>query len=571
MKDFRFLKCIPPLLLGLCVVVLPAMAAPSALSQLRPGEVDYANHPGQVVYQVLLAEIALRRGNPDLAAAAYADLARRSRDPKALERAADTAGFARRYDLALEAARQWVEVEPGSKQAQYTLASAMILANQLDELPQVLIGMLEADKSTLGENLLGINRMLSRIPDRQAVFQVVDKVCQPFFAIAEAHYAVAVAAAMAAEHPRALSEVRRSLELRPDWEMAAVLQARVLANTSPAGSIDYLSGYLERNPQAQEARLLLARLFLGEKRYDEARKQFDRLLKASPDNPEVVFPVAMLALQFKDLEQAEARLRYFLTLPGANKNPALYYLGQIAEDSGRTAEAMSLYASVSSGEHYVPAQLRRARLLFDLGRFEEARWQLSSAKTTTPEERIQLAIAEAGLLRDAKQPQAAFDLLDGLLAKHPDQADLLYETALLAERLDKIELMEKRLRRLIELRPDSAQAYNALGYSLADRKLRLPEAYRLIEKALSLSPEDHFILDSMGWVLFRLGQPDEALHYLERAFAHHEDPEIAAHIGEVMWAQGRQDDARQLWLRMLKKHPSSEALGEVLRRFGVSE
>ena len=213
MKDFRFLKCIPPLLLGLCVVVLPAMAAPSALSQLRPGEVDYANHPGQVVYQVLLAEIALRRGNPDLAAAAYADLARRSRDPKALERAADTAGFARRYDLALVAARQWVEVEPGSKQAQYTLASAMILANQLDELPQVLIGMLEADKSTLGENLLGINRMLSRIPDRQAVFQVVDKVCQPFFAIAEAHYAVAVAAAMAAEHPRALSEVRRSLEL----------------------------------------------------------------------------------------------------------------------------------------------------------------------------------------------------------------------------------------------------------------------------------------------------------------------------------------------------------------------
>ena len=137
MKDFRFLKCIPPLLLGLCVVVLPAMAAPSALSQLRPGEVDYANHPGQVVYQVLLAEIALRRGNPDLAAAAYADLARRSRDPKALERAADTAGFARRYDLALEAARQWVEVEPGSKQAQYTLASAMILASSIGRVPLV--------------------------------------------------------------------------------------------------------------------------------------------------------------------------------------------------------------------------------------------------------------------------------------------------------------------------------------------------------------------------------------------------------------------------------------------------
>ena len=578
MKNFRFLNCLSPLLLGLCAVALPAAAsggraasAPSALSQLRPGAADYANHPGQMVYQVLLAEIALHRGNPELAAAAYADLARRSADPKTLERAADTAGFARRYDLALEAARRWVEVEPDSRQAQYTLASAMILANQLDDLPAVLIGMLQADKEKLGENLLGLNRMLSRITDRRAVYRVIDKVCQPFFGIAEAHYALAVAALPTGELPRALSEARQAMELRPDWEMGAELQAKVLLYISSPQSIDYLAAFLDKYPQAQGARLFMARVLLGDKRYDEAREQFDRLLKIAPDNPEVVFPAAMLALQSKDMEQAEVRLRYFLTLPGANRNPALYYLAQIAEEGGRTAEAMSLYAGVESGEHYVPAQLRRARMLVDLGRFEEARWQLSSARAAKPEERIPLSIAEAGLLRDAKQPQAAFELLDGLLSKNPDQPDLLYETALLAEKLDQIELMEKRLRRLIELRPDSAQAYNALGYSLADRHQRLPEALHLIEKALSLSPEDYFILDSMGWVLFRLGQMTEALSYLERAFARHEDPEIAAHIGEVLWTLDRRDEARQLWLKMLKKHPSSEPLTDVLKRFGVSE
>ena len=177
----------------------------------------------------------------------------------------------------------------------------------------------------------------------------------------------------------------------------------------------------------------------------------------------------------------------------------------------------------------------------------------------------------ASLLREAKRVQEAFDLLEGRLAEQPEQPDLIYETALLAERLNNVELMDARLRRLIELRPDNPQAYNALGYAYADRNERLAEARQLIEKALALAPDDGFILDSMGWVLYRQGDLKAALTYLEQAYRQRDDPEIAAHIGEVMWAQGRQDDARQLWLRMQKKHPSNEALGEVLRRFGVSE
>ena len=573
MKKIRPLRCLPLLLLAFATA-LPASASEPATPKVvtpRP-ELTAANEEaerlGQTVYQVLLAEVALRRGNPMLAATAYADLARRTRDPKALERAVDTAGFARRFDLALDAARQWVEVEPGSRQAQYTLASAMILANQLDELPAVLIGMLEADKESLHGNLLSLNRMLSLIPNKQHLFQVIDKVCQPYFGIAEAHYSVAVAAATAGNYQRGLAEVRQVMELRPDWETGAVLQAKILANITPAQSIAYLHDFLDKYPQAQEARLHLARVLLGEKRYAEARSQFDQLLKSSPDNPEVVFPVAMLALQHQDLALAETQLKHFLNLPFANKDPACFYLGQIAEESQRTAEAMSWYAQVSSGEHYVSAQIRRARLLVDLGRFEEARWQLSSAKANSPEERIQLSIAEAGLLRDAKQTQAAFELLDSLLTKNPDQIDLLYESALLAEKQGNIELMETRLRRIISLRPDNAMAYNALGYSLADRNLRLPEARQLIEKALSLSPEDYFILDSMGWVLFRQGELDAALDYLEKAFARHADPEIAAHLAEVLWVQGRKEEARRVWNEARKKHPANESLSDVTQRLG---
>ena len=573
MKDLCAIIC-------LMLIALPTPAAtheaPGAdhprIRQMRPDTRFSGEPPGQAVYEVLLAEFALRRGDPQLAASIWADLARNTREAKVFERAVDAAGFVQRYDLALDLASDWLVVAPQSKEAQQALASAMIFSGKIDELPPLLIEMLEADKTVLGQNLLGLNRMLSRIPDKQHVFQVIDRVCQPFFGIVEAHYAVAVAAATAGEYQRGLIEVRKAMELRPDWELGAILQAKILVNFSPADSIASLFEFLGNTPQAQEARLHLARSLIGEKRLAEARQQFDILQATSPDNPEVIYPIAILALEHNELALAESHLKHFMTLRDVDKNPARYYLGQLAEENGRTQEALNWYADVTSGEHYTQAQLRRARLLFAEGRFDEARAQLRTAKMAAPaDQRVPLSIAEAGLLRDMKQPQAAFDLLEELLVKNPDQPDLLYETSLLAEKLDKIELMETRLRRLIQLRPEMPQAYNALGYSLADRKLRLTEARQLIEKALSLAPDDYFILDSMGWVLYRLGVFDDARRYLEQAFLRHNDPEIAAHLGEVLWAQDRKTEARKLWLDMRKKHPSSEALEEVIRRFGVGE
>lgn len=255
---------------------------------VRPGDVDDTDSIGQGVYQILLAEVALQRGNADLASKAYADLALRTRDPKVLERAVEVAGYARRLDIALDVARLWVEVEPSSVRAQQVLTGALLLSERLDDLAPQLIRMLEIDPEALGTNLLGLNRMLARNTDRQAVFRLVEKVCAPFFGIAEAHYAVALAAGSAGEPARALAEVRRALELRPDWEMAALLEAQLLSRESSANAIAALQRFVERNPEARDVEMHLARALVSDKRYAEAKLHFERLLRAYPNNPEVV-------------------------------------------------------------------------------------------------------------------------------------------------------------------------------------------------------------------------------------------------------------------------------------------
>lgn len=539
----------------------PAVANPkSASAQLL-------DQSGQAVFQVLVAEMALQRGDTNLATKAYSDLSLRTRDPRVLERTVEIAGYARRYDIALEAAKLWLDVEPGSVRAQQMLTGMLILSNRMDELAPTLVRMLEADKEGLGANLLGLNRMFVRTEDRVAVFNLIEKVCRPFFGVAEAHYAVAQAASSASMQERALAEAGRALELRPDWEMAALLQAQIAARTSSAQAVTFLQAFVERNPMARDVKLQLARALVGEKRYDEARQIFNQMLQGFPDNPDVVYPVALLALQQNDLAVAEAQFKHLLTLSIPDKSLAYYYLAQIAEEKGKTDEAIDLYAKVESGDQLVQARMRGAQLLAGQGKLDEARKLLSEANAVSAEQSLQLAIAEAALLRKAKQPQAAFDLLDALLEKQPDNPELLYETALLAERLDQMEIMERRLRRLIELQPENGQAYNALGYSFADRGIQLTEARELIEKALALMPNDTFILDSLGWVLYRQGDLPGGLAALERAYGMRDDPEIAAHLGEVLWSMNRKDEAQKLLRAAQKKHPDNEPLADAVKKF----
>jgi tetratricopeptide (TPR) repeat protein len=245
-----------------------------------------------------------------------------------------------------------------------------------------------------------------------------------------------------------------------------------------------------------------------------------------------------------------------------------FYLGQVSEEQKLFPDALKWYSEVTRGEQFMPAQIRSAQVMSKQGDLEGARKYLQQVNAQSNEQRVQLILAEAQLLRDAKREKEAFGVVDEALTKLPNNPELLYDHAMLAEKIDRVDVLESSLRKLILIKPDHAHAYNALGYTLADRNQRLDEAQELIDKALKLSPDDAFIMDSMGWVLYRKGKTEDGLKYLQHAYSIRPDAEIAAHLGEVLWALGRRDEARKVWDEALKKTPDSEILIKTVDRFG---
>ena len=520
----------------------------------------------RTVFQALVGEFALQRGDAKLGSDAWADLAVRTRDPKVIARATEIAGFARQYDRALELSRLWLEVEPDSTRARQTQSSLLVMANRIDELAPQMAALLAQDKANVGNNLLHLNRMLGRITDKKAVQGLIDRLATPYDTLPEAHFAMAQAAAAAGDNLRALTETKKSLQLRPNWETAAIARAQLQARLSAKTAIDSLDDFVGHNPAANEARLTLARLLISEKRYEESRRHFDRLVKDHPDNPEVIYPVAMLALQQGDTTTGRSQLENLLKTDFPDKSTIHFFLGQLEQEQKQPDAALAHYRQVTGGEQFVPARSRAAQILMQQGKNAEARELLANTRAGTPAERIQLTLAESQLLREAGRHNEAYIVLDRALAAQPNDSELLYEAALTAERIGKPEILEMHLKHLLALKPDHAHALNALGYSLAERNQRLPEAHDLIARALSLAPEDPFIMDSMGWVLFRLGKLPEALQTLEKAFRIKADPEIAAHLGEVLWTLERKDEARRILQDAYKAHPENEALAATVKK-----
>ncbi|MGB4063901.1 MAG: tetratricopeptide repeat protein [Azonexus sp.] len=520
----------------------------------------------RTVFQALVGEFALQRGDTKLGSDAWTDLAQRTRDPKVVARATEVAGFARQFDRALELSRLWLEVEPDSAKARQSQSTLLILSNRLDELAPQLVTLLEQDKANLGNNLMHLNRMLARHEDKKAVQSLVDRVAAPYDDLPEAHFAMAQAAANANDNLRALNETEKALQLRPDWESAALARAQLQTRLSAQTAIDSLSTFVGANPNARDARLALARLLITEKRYDEARRHFDRLIKDNPDNPDVIYPVAMLALQQGDMTTGRSQLEHLLTTDFADKSTIHFFLGQLDQEQKKPEAAAEHYRQVTTGQQYIAARSRLAQILLQQGKTGEARELLHNTRGGTADERTQLILAESQILREAGRHNDAYIVLDLALTAQPDNPELLYEAALTAERIGKPEILEIHLKRLLSIKPDHAHALNALGYSLAERNTRLPEAFDLIAKALSLTPEDPFIMDSMGWVLYRQGKLADSLKTLENAYRIKADPEIAAHLGEVLWTMNRKDDARRILNDALKAHPDNEVLTGIIKK-----
>ena len=527
-------------------------------------EIRELNEP--TLYEFLLGEIALQRGDAALAAQTYLDLAKRTRDPRVARRAVEVASQARQPELAIEAAKIWHEIEPGSPQALQVLVALLVSAKRVDQAEPYLVKLLTAEGVSLENGFIQLNRLLSGNPDKASNLRVVKNLASRYPQLAQAHFAVAQAASAAGEDDAAIASVRRAQALRPDWEMAVVFEAQVLQKRSPAEAAKRLGEFVAKNPGSREARLNYARALVLDKRYPEARKQFEAVLVASPGNAEVVYAVGLLAFQLKDYAMAEENMKRLLGMRYRDPNGVLYLLGQIAEEQKHWPDAIKWYEQIQEGEQALPARMRTANALAKQGKLEEARDFLRRVATDNPGEEVQLTVAEAQLLREANRPGDAFALLGDALAKEPEQPDLLYDFALTAEKLERYDVLESNLRKLIQVRPDHAHAYNALGYSFAERNTRLPEARKLIEKALELAPEDFFIIDSLGWVQYREGDLKGAADTLRRAYGGRPDAEIGAHLGEVLWVMGRRDEANRVWQESLKTAPDNETLLKTIKR-----
>ena len=541
----------------------PAVAAPA----LKPA----ANLPPQdltapMLYDFLLGEIAQQRGSPGFAAQTYLDLAKRTRDPRVARRAVELANFARMPELALEAARVWQDIDPASLQALQTVVLLLVGAKRVDEIEPYLAKLFATSDSAAANGFMQLSRQLASSPDAAANLRLVRKLAERYPALPQAHFAVAQAAMAANDEALALDEIRRAAALKPDWEIAAVSEAQLLQRRSPGEAAKRLAAFLDKYPDARDVRLNYARVLVMDKRNAEARAQFEILTKRFDKDADALYAVGLLAVQAKEYAIAEASMKRLLELNYRDPNAVRYTLGQIADEQKDWPRAIEWYKMIQRGEYALPARIRTANAIAKQGRLEEARAYLRSGAAQGDQE-VQLLVAESQLLREANMNKEAFDLLGGALAKSPDQPDLLYDYAMTAEKVDRFEVIESSLKRLIQLRPDHAHAYNALGYSFAERDIRLPEAKKLIEKAIELSPDDFFIVDSMGWVLYRMGDLKGAAVQLRRAWGGRPDGEIGAHLGEVLWALGERDEARRIWQEALKASPENESLQKTLKRF----
>jgi tetratricopeptide (TPR) repeat protein len=548
------------------VIAAAALSAAgcAALAQTKdipPGDL---NEP--MLYEFLLGEIALQRGDNGLAAQTFLDLARRTRDPRVARRAVEVANQARMPELALEAARTWHELDPGSSQALQVVAALLVANKRVDEALPYLEKLLASEGVNLENGFMQLNRLLAANPDKAANLRVVRRLASKHPLLPQAHFAIAQAAASAGDDDGAVAAIRQGAALRPDWELAALLEAQILQRRSPGAAAKVLGDFVAKNPNSREARLNYARLLVLDKRLPEARKQFEAVLAANPGNTEVIYAVGLLAFQLRDFEIAEDNMKRLLTLGYRDADGVRYLLGQIAEEQKLWPQAVQWYERVTEGEQLIPARMRTANAIAKQGRLDEARSFLKRVAADNPGEEPQLTVAEAQLLREANRNQDAFQLLGEALQKDPDQPELLYDYALTAEKLERFDVLESNLRKLIQVRPDHAHAYNALGYSFADRNLRLPEARKLIERALELAPDDYFIMDSLGWVLYREGNLRGAAEQLRRAYGGRPDAEIGAHFGEVLWVMGEVDEAGRVWQESLKASPENETLQKTIKR-----
>lgn len=541
-------------------------------------------------YQLLIGEIELSAGRAGSAYEVMLDAAKRTRDEALFQRAVEVALQARAGDQALAATRAWRQARPESIDARRYQIQILVALNRLEEAGEPLRSWIASTPADERAGLIAATpRLLQRANDRKAAATLLEQWLAPYRDTKETRTAARVATGRAwlaaGESGKALELTQQAYADDPGAP-GPVLLALDLIPTQPAAE-RIATQYLARERPETALRLAYVRVLTQAQRYAEATQQLERLTRDQPDLPAPWLTLGALRLDMRQWREAEAALQRFVELAQKQEATAVsgddaeaaedrglsqawLLLAQAAEQRGDLKAAEAWLSKIDDPQRALEVQTRRATLLARQGKLNEARELVRRVPERSTDDARAKVLAEAQVMRDVKRWREAAEVLAAGNKRFADDVDLLYEQAMIEDKLERHGEMERLLRRVIELKPDHPHAHNALGYSLADRSVRLPEAKALIQKALSLSPGDPFIVDSLGWVEFRMGNRDEALRLLRQAYAARPDIEIAAHLGEVLWAAGQRDEARRIWQDARGRDATNEVLRETLSRLRVS-
>lgn len=556
---------------------LPAAAASSASAPV----VANSGMDAELFYELLLGELNARTDQPDTGFALILDAARKTRDPALYQRAIELAFEARNGDEALQAARAWKQAFPQSREANRFVLQILVALNRIpDSLEPLKAELAAADAHDRPAIMAVIPRTYSRATDKKVAAATVEQALAPYLndpVLGPTAWGTVGRMRLAAgDAGGALDAALRGQALNPQAEAPALLGLELMDPKRPQAE-SLVRKYLAGKP-VPELRMGYARALLEAQRYPEALQQLQTVTRERPEFAEAWLVEGSLLLQEGQLAPAEAAFKKYIaiaqTQPANDERPramAQAYLGlsQIAEKRQDYAQANAWLDRVQNPQDLLAAQNRRASILARQGRMDEARRLIRSIPERNANDARMKVAAEVNLLRENKQYKAAYDLMGQQVAKDPKDPDLMYDQAMLADKMGDYADMERLLRRIIAIKPDYHHAYNALGFSLAERGERLPEAKQLIQKALEYAPGDPFISDSLAWVEYKMGHRTEALRILQTAFKDRPDPEIAAHLGEVLWTLGQREQAQTIWREGLLLSADNETLLDTLKRFKV--
>jgi tetratricopeptide (TPR) repeat protein len=576
-----------PLTIAQTTPAAPAVPAEAAAATAAPKARAARNTGGsmdaQLFYQVLLGELIAGNGEPAPAVSLILDAARKSNDARLYQRATDLALESRSGEVALQAARAWQQAQPGSIEASRYTLQILLALNRVAESADALKALIELTPAMeRPQALSSVPRLYARVGDKKGVPPLVEQALAPYFnapPTAVAAWVMAARLRLAADNKAgALEAVQRGHAANRFDESPVMMAIEMMEPSLPAAEAlvrQYLS---VPSPTQADLHFAYARNLLNALRYPEALTQLQIVTRDKPDFAQGWLVLGSLQLQEKRAVPAEAAFKRYLTLaekqpPSADRDRALAQaflaLAQIAEKRQAFAEAEAWLQRINSPDVLVQAQSRRAALLARQGQLQAGIALIRELPERRTDDARNKLFAEVALLKEFKQLPMAYERLGQAVAGAPQDMELIYEQAMTAEKLNLLADMERLLRRVIEIKPDYAAAYNALGYSLADRNMRLPEAKQLIQKALEFAPTDPFIRDSLGWVEFRLGNLQEAARILSEAYKDKPDPEIAAHLGEVLWSLQQRDRALAVWREGHMMNPDNETLQETLQRLLV--